>query len=48
MEYRMIYVTQKTKRQRRVEALKTLAYYTINPLWMLAVLWAFMVFTLSL
>ena len=28
--------------------LKNLAYYTLNPLWMLAVLWAFMVFTLSL
>jgi hypothetical protein len=43
----MIYIVSKTRRQRRIETLKTLAYYTINPLWMLVVLWALLVFGLS-
>lgn len=43
---RVIY--QKTRRECRTEALCKLAYYTLNPLWMLAALWALLVFGLSL
>lgn len=44
----IVYLTQKTKRERRNEALKKLAYYTLNPLWMFAAFALFTIFTLSL
>lgn len=42
------HITQKTKRERRIEALKQATYYTLNPLWMFAAFMLFTIFTFSL